>query len=114
MIPVQTLLDAAMMSAGLALTTCALYLIDRARRCELSVRTAVAVLLATEGICAVAVGAQAGGTWPLVICAVMSAGAAWIVIGTRYGRRFASIDTWGITAPDQLQELETAHDRSAS
>ena len=89
--------------SGIALIVCSLYLFGRAERCELSTRAGVALLLGIEGAISLAIACSPSPVWwGSAAYAVLTASIAWIVIGTRYGRRCAHIEGWGITRPDSL------------
>ncbi|MEY4908196.1 MAG: hypothetical protein RL260_1914 [Pseudomonadota bacterium] len=99
--------------SGIALILCASYLFDRAHRCEISTRAGVALMLSAEGVISVAVAlSQWPVWWPAVALSALTAVMAWLVIGTRYGRRCAHIDGWGITRTTDTLPIERgqAHD----
>ena len=89
--------------SGVALIVCSLYLLGRAGRCELSTRAGVALLLGIEGAISLAIACNPAPVWwGSAVYSALTASIAWLVIGTRYGRRCAHIDSWGITRPDSL------------
>lgn len=116
MIHLPHILSAVLLVSGVALVLCSRYLLERARRCEISTRAGVAALLGAEGAISImlAVSSQPIAWWT-VVCSALTAAMAWLVIGTRYGRRCAHIDGWGITGPDSLPDAwpadqERVHD----
>lgn len=116
MIHLPHILSAVLLVSGIALVLCSRYLLERARRCEISTRAGVAALLGAEGAISImlAVSSQPIAWWT-VVCSALTAAMAWLVIGTRYGRRCAHIDGWGITGPDSLPDAwpadrERVHD----
>lgn len=103
MIYLPYLLSAVLLMSGVALVLCSRYLLERAHRCEISTRVGVAVLLGAEGSISVMLSLSSEPIWwGTVACSALTAATAWLVIGTRYGRRCAHIDGWGITRPDSL------------
>lgn len=101
--------NAAVLVSGVALVLCSRYLLERARRCELSTRAGVAALLGLEGAISIAMSVTAEPIWwGVAVCTSLTAATAWLIIGTRYGRRCAQIDTWGITEPDDLADAPSA------
>lgn len=102
-ITTQHALAVVLLVSGAALVLCSRYLLDRARRCEVSTRVGVAALLGAEGAISLMLAVSSDPIWwGTAACAAITAAMAWLVIGTRYGRRCAQIDGWGITQPDEL------------
>jgi hypothetical protein len=103
MIHLPHILSAVLLVSGVALVLCSRYLLERAHRCEISTRAGVAALLGAEGAISLMLAFSSYPVWwGTAACAALTASMAWLVIGTRYGRRCAQIDGWGITQPDEL------------
>ena len=86
-----------------------LYVLRRARRCELSWRVlfGVALVVAAGLVLEVVRGGLVGWFGGLVLLAQAMVTA--LVIATRTGRRSVGLSGWGITGPTQLEEKEQDH-----